>query len=113
MKHLNRVNGSAAAKEVARFRKIEKLGLLTCYLIAGAISLLLSLRYDWEVAGAVFLAFVVATHLCFFVLFKPKCPFCGVALTQNGELEVGTLHLPKCIKCGVPFETPTTKESLN
>jgi hypothetical protein len=63
MKHLNRLNGSAAAKEVARFRKIEKVGYLTCLLIAGAISLLLSHRYDWEVVVAVFLASLLATHL--------------------------------------------------
>ena len=109
MKSANRINGMAAAKKVALFRKREKYGYVAGSVVGVLISFVLYKEHGWQAAAIGFAACFLVAQALFFMLFKPKCPFCGVSLSQNRELEIGTLHLPKCIKCGVPFEMPEAK----
>ncbi|WNO05366.1 hypothetical protein [Rhodoferax mekongensis] len=104
MKRDKRLNGIAAAQKVALLRKREKYGYLAGSAVGALVSILLFKEHGWQGAAIGFAACFLVAQMLFSILFKPKCPFCGVSLTQNRELEIGTLHLPKCIKCGVPFE---------
>jgi hypothetical protein len=109
MNRTDRKNGAAAAQEIARMRRREKTCFWIALLIVGPTILALYLRNGWETFVWGFVALGSAVPLFFMIFLRPKCPFCGVALTRNGKYETGTLFLPKCIKCGVPFDTPLEK----
>jgi len=113
MKRIDRKNGAAAAVEIARMRRLERVAFGIGTVVIGSVGLVLYFRYGWETFAFWFPLLVLVTIVPIFVFLRPKCPFCGVALTRNGELEAGTLLLPKCLKCGVPFDAPPEKKSAN
>lgn len=113
MKPTDRNNGLAAAREIARMRRIEKMAFGVWLAVVALVGLVAFFRYDKEAFLLVFPIFAVVTLLPVLLLLRPQCPFCGVALTRNFQGRTGTLFLPKCLKCGVPFDAPTDKESTN
>lgn len=90
-------------------RRRAKTCFWTAVLMVGPITLTMYLCYGWETFVWGFLALGSAVALFFMIFLRPKCPFCGVALTRNSEYETDTLFLPKCIKCGVPFDATLEK----
>jgi hypothetical protein len=113
MKPTERKNGIAASREVARMRRTEKFTLVVWAVVVGLIGIVAFFSSDREAFFLGFPIFVLVTLLPILVFLRHKCPFCGVALTRNSEGTTGTLFLPKCLKCGVPFDVSPKKKSAD